>query len=581
MQPKQDELSDVTLVLKDGKEIPVISNELSVASDFFSSLLGSDMRESREGIIRLEHITETCMRDVIDFMRYGDVSISQENAQDLFEAADYLLIPKLKTLAGRFLGQNIELSNCISTYYYAERYQITDLVASSRRLILSNFTTVAQSQEFLSLESHQVEQWIRSDDIVVSTEDEVFKILLGWIEQSKRERKEKFEELFRHVRLAFISRDYLRRDVVTNDLVKENSSCLELVKCAISATYCKSGDRPHPPRKWYETHLLVFTGKGTFCYQPDKDEWYRLGDAPYDDEHETVFKYQMKSFEGKVYVFMNWLWGWGGGATASAMYDPSLNHWIKIGGGCNKSAMSRVIVVGGEMYSVITKHKQPNSTTNFHNNDFYSYVSKYNYHSNYWNETFPLRAGNFAKFTGEACTVAMDNCLYVLGGCLITGCATPKAGRLDIVQKKWENIANMKIARYNACGVAAHRKIFIAGGITREGDKSPALVDRTATCEVYNPETNEWQLMASLNRPRSGGSMVCFKGTLYVLGWEQYIGRIDHASLRLPLTVESFDLKTKTWKQKTKIPLGKDLPTSFSSKSWINVQACVVNMYSP
>ena len=79
MQPKQDELSAVTLVLKDGKEIPAIRNELSVASDFFSTLLGSDMRESREGIIRLEHITETCMRDIIEFMRCGDVSINQEN----------------------------------------------------------------------------------------------------------------------------------------------------------------------------------------------------------------------------------------------------------------------------------------------------------------------------------------------------------------------------------------------------------------------------------------------------------------------------------------------------------------------
>jgi len=70
MQPKQDGLSDVTLVLKDGKEIRATRNELasqlsSRSSDFFSTLLGSDMRESRERIIRLEHITENCMRDVI------------------------------------------------------------------------------------------------------------------------------------------------------------------------------------------------------------------------------------------------------------------------------------------------------------------------------------------------------------------------------------------------------------------------------------------------------------------------------------------------------------------------------------
>ena len=343
MQPKQDELSDLTLVLKDGKEIRATRNELasqlsSRSSDFFSTLLGSDMRESREGIIRLEHITENCMRDVIGFMRYGVVRISQDNAQDLFEAANYLRIPKLKTTTGSFLAQNTELSttNCISTYYFAERYQCKDLVANSKRFILSNFTTVAQYQEFLSLESHQVEQWICSEDIVVSTEDEVFKIILKWIEQSKSERKGNFEKLFRYVRLAFISSDYLRRDVVTSDLIKENSSCLELVKCAMNGIYCENGVRPHPPRKWYETHLFVFTGKETLCYQPDEDEWYRLADAPYDDKREKVSYYQITPFQGKIYVIMSLLNLY---ATASAAYDPSLNHWIKFSHRCCERAM--------------------------------------------------------------------------------------------------------------------------------------------------------------------------------------------------------------------------------------------------
>ena len=174
----------------------------------------------------------------------------------------------------------------------------------------------------------------------------------------------------------------------------------------------------------------------------------------------------------------------------------------------------------------------------------------------------------------------MDNYLYVLGGCfrgLITDCPTPKAGRLDIVQKKWENIEDMKIARENFCGVSAHGKIFIAGGITRKGYKGSADVDKTDTCEVYNPETNEWQLMASLNRPRSGGSMVCFQGTLYVLGGERCLGG-GRESLHLPLIVESFDLKTKKWIQKTKLPVIKDLPISIFCSSWQNVQACVANM---
>ena len=35
---------------------------------------------------------------------------------------------------------------------------------------------------------------------------------------------------------------------------------------------------------------------------------------------------------------------------------------------------------------------------------------------------------------------------------------------------------------------------------------------------MFNVSTNEWQFIGSLNVSRAFGSMVCLKGTLYVLG---------------------------------------------------------------
>ena len=238
------------------------------------------MRENREGIIRLEHITETVMRDVLEFIRCGCVMITQENATYLLEAADYLLLSSLKTIVVEFLEGELSSLNCESTYYYAEKYQCEDLVVISRKCLFSNFAAVVQSQEFLNLESQQVEQWISSGEIAVSSEEEVFKIVLQWIKRSKSERKGKLEELFRHVRLPYLSRDYMCRHVITNDLVKENPSCLKLVKEALKGIYSASDNRPQSPRKWSETHIVVYTGKETFCYQPEEDKWYRLADAP-------------------------------------------------------------------------------------------------------------------------------------------------------------------------------------------------------------------------------------------------------------------------------------------------------------
>ena len=86
--------------------------------------------------------------------------------------------------------------------------------------------------EFLNLEAKEVERWITSDEISVAVEADVFKIVLKWIEQDKSERKESFVQLFRHVRLAFLSRDFLL-DVVTNVFVEENPDCFKLISKAL------------------------------------------------------------------------------------------------------------------------------------------------------------------------------------------------------------------------------------------------------------------------------------------------------------------------------------------------------------
>jgi len=142
------------------------------------------------------------MEDVLEFVYTGIVEINEESVKDLIVAADYLLLVCLKTLSGRFLEQQLSISNCISTFYFAEKYQCEELVINSRNFIHDNFASVAEMDEFLNLEAKEVAMWISSDEICIADEKDVFKIMQNWVEQNKSERKAKFEELFRHVRLV-------------------------------------------------------------------------------------------------------------------------------------------------------------------------------------------------------------------------------------------------------------------------------------------------------------------------------------------------------------------------------------------
>ena len=46
----------------------------------------------------------------------------------------------------------------------------------TRQFILSNFTAVTESQDFLCLDNQQVVEWICRNDVAVSTEDVIFKV---------------------------------------------------------------------------------------------------------------------------------------------------------------------------------------------------------------------------------------------------------------------------------------------------------------------------------------------------------------------------------------------------------------------
>ncbi|KAL9979575.1 hypothetical protein ACROYT_G017253 [Oculina patagonica] len=484
---------------------------------------------------------------LLEFMRSGSVHVTQENAQDLIEAADYFLLPSLKRAAARTLEQTFRPSNCISIYQFAERYQCEDLVVTAREFIFSNFTAVAESQEFLHLESQEVEKWICRDEIAVSSEDLVFRIILEWIEQEKSERKGKFEELFRHVRLPFISRDYLKKCVVANNFVKDNSSCLQRVKDALKGIFPESDDRQRSPRNWSDSHLVIFTGQETLCYDPLKDNWYQLSNnvpvaysgnrvpdirylCPMDELpgslewlqkwQENISRrqpFQMTSFQGQLYVMPSSPRAFDG--FRHLLYDSFLKRWhIWRWGEGRMVPRNALTAVGQHIYSINTDPKS---------------ISKYSSTSNTWNV---VSSGEETAFIDDGvCAVPMGNDLYVLGGL-----EKRQARRFDTVENKWERIADMEKERTNACGVAADGKIFVAGGFM-------------ASCEMYNVSTNQWHEMASLNVPRAGASMVCLHGQLYIVG-----GAYPFHSFAA--TVESYDIETNTWtpwkwKKQSKIPI--------------------------
>ena len=161
-----------------------------------------------------------------------------------------------------------------------------------------------------------------------------------------------------------------------------------------------------------------------------------------------------------------------------------------------------------------------------------------------------------------------DGChLYVIGGTesdVWLAVGSTKVVRIDPEDGNCEEVASMNEARHDAFGAAMNGKIYVGGGRRR----STTL----KTCEMYDPLTDEWQVMPSLNVPRHSSSMVCYEEALYVAGGMKKKGRQYRE-----LSVEIFDFKTNKWKKKSTIPVADEIEEE-RKQNW-HYKACSAAMH--
>ena len=566
---------DITLTVKDGKEFKAHRLVLSETSPFFEKLLNSGMKENKEGVIRLETFTGTQMVDILEFIYTGNVKIStQENAASLIAAADYLILSDLKLIASKFLEQNLSISTCVHTFYLADQYLCDELAQNTRKFIHSNFAYVAETEQFMHLPCCEVERWLSSDDIVIRAEEDVFKVIIKWIDYAKNERNVQFNALFRHVRLTCVSRVFLISDVISNDLVQKNKVCLDAVTSAL-AWIDRPNDRyvsrPHSPRKSLETSVIAFGVRGgrwypnfgVYFYVPERNEFFGLFETS-DSEVQVFPRTFVFSCRGKLFFVSNDI-------RRALCYDPDLNWWSPAPWSADSNLpefiadrrtsrvfLREVLVDKNDICFIVEERGRGSS--NF-------WMWKYDLEAN--QSTIPVEMGQdvnyLALYKESDCVVAVDKYIYFIGGLImispdpVPGDAYDSPGyyetlshcaRFDTRENEWQDTANLQQARHQAFGAGTHEKIFIAGGRAGIG-----VFNSLKTCEVYNVETDEWHFMASLTFSRwHDGGMVLAGDTLYVLS--SLSSQEDEE-----LIVQCYDQGKDEWNLKKRIPVQTHLNT--------------------
>ena len=556
-----DQPCDITLVVRDG-EFKAHRKVLSEASPFFEKLLNSDMKECKEGVVRLEIFTDSLMRSTLEFIYTGNVQILDEDeARDLIMLADYLLLPNLKILAAQVLFKKCNISNCISIFRFADEYHCEELVSKTKTFTLSNFTTIFthNRENVLRMSIKELTMLISRDELHVSTEEDVFNIILAWIHHAKRKRQNYFAELFRHVRLLHISRDFLSNDVVTNEFVKGNKGCLDLVHKAIGTLDSKNFDNlpdnlHYTPRKVFESSVLItYSQKYLMCFFPRENSWYTLGDErPSESRASRIFSCNSKLYSTRI------------GSVEypqdicrlhMSCYDPYSNAWTSLPVSEGNTCLWRIFVNNkDEMFALFLErcgwdHYRGWRIRNGrrHSKRLFgrrcakegteekhvSFIMRYKPELHKWKE---VTSFNHLDLRQHFTIVAHNNFIYFIGGIEWHGRECEflnDVDRYDLNKDQWEKLTGLQIARKRASGAAGNRKVIISGGVKRG-----AQVNQ---CEIYDEETNEWHFIEGFNEgsyPNRIINFVTIDDEVYAL-IESVITKIQ--------TVKHYDFERNRW----------------------------------
>ncbi|XP_059170045.1 uncharacterized protein LOC131951703 [Physella acuta] len=166
---------------------------LAVASDFFLALFRSGMKEVTENVVVLHDISSEAFHLILKGLYTGANVLSAENYIDVWRAAHQLQIQTVIQLCENFASKNITADTWETIYTIATSLQSERVLAKLQEYMVNNFNEVCISPIFLQLTFEDLRDLIKSQDLVVSSEDLVLESVIRWVTYDpkvKNERKD-------------------------------------------------------------------------------------------------------------------------------------------------------------------------------------------------------------------------------------------------------------------------------------------------------------------------------------------------------------------------------------------------------
>ncbi|XP_036895389.1 actin-binding protein IPP isoform X2 [Sturnira hondurensis] len=481
---------------------------LAASSPYFAALFTGGMKESSKDVVQILGIEAGIFQILLDFIYTGIVNISVNNVQELIVAADMLQLTEVVNLCCEFLKGQIDPLNCIGIFQFSEQIACHDLLEFTENYIHVHFLEVQSGEEFLALTKDQLIKVLRSEELSIEDEYQVFLAAMQWILKDLGKRKKYVVEVLDPIRFPLLPPQRLLKyiegvsdfnlRVALQTLLKEycevcrspkeNKFCSFLQtskvrprKKARKYLYAVGGYTRLQGGRWSDSRALSCVER----FDTFSQYWTTVSSL-----HQARCGLGVAVLGGMVYAIGG---GWVGAEIGNTIerFDPDENKWEVVG----NMALSRYYFGCCEMQGLIyVIGGISNEGIELRSFEVYDPLSKR------WSPLPPM--GTRRAYLGVA---ALNDCIYSIGGWNETQDALNTVEKYSFEEEKWVEIASMKVPRAGMCVVAVNGLLYVSGGRSSSHDfLAPGTLD---SVEVYNPHSDTWTEIGNMITSRCEGGV--------------------------------------------------------------------------
>ncbi|CAB1326478.1 unnamed protein product [Coregonus sp. 'balchen'] len=451
---------DVRLRLE-GRVFSVHKLVLAASSPYFSALFSGGMSEADKEEVQILGVEAPVFEVLLEFIYTGMINVTVENMQELMVAADMLQLSEVVSICGEFLKGHMDPSNCVGVYQFLEQIACMDMLEFTENYIQVHFLEVLRmvcvSDEFWDLSKDQLVKLLRSEELRIEDEYQVFTAAMDWVLQDVAKRKKHVVEVLDPVRFPLLSPQRLFKyiegisdfslRVALQTLLREYTEVSKSPK--ENKMYSLLQPAKMRPRRKARKYLYAIGG------------YTRLQGGRWSDSRALSCVERFDSFS------QYW-------TTVSSLHQARSGLGVAVLEGM-------IYVVGGEKDSMI-----------FDCTERYDPVTKQ------WAAVASL---NFPR-----CGVGVCPCGWV-------GSEIGKTmERYDPTENKWEIIGSMAVPRYYFGCCELQGFIYVIGGISDEGME-------LRSAEVYDPISRRWSALPVMVTRRAYVGVACLNNCIYAEKW--------------------------------------------------------------